>query len=236
MMNSLRLIEPEWLDVLPPADPRAKRSRQDLRRLNLLMGNIGILQRNLNKYWSMGYPLVIAELGAGDGTFMLALARRLSPKWGPVKVILIDRQSNITEQTRRAMENLDWSVECVTADVFDWMASSDALIDIIICNLFLHHFHAEALSVLFASCAQKTTLFLACEPARSPLSLCSSYLLGLIGCNDVTRHDAVVSVRAGFRRNELTNIWPDPHRWVLEERSAGLFSHVFVSRRAGIIS
>lgn len=230
MKTLSRLIEPEWLDELPPAEPRAKRSRQDLRRLNFLMGNAGILQRSLDKYWSNGQPRVIAELGAGDGTFMLALARRLSPHWTSVKVFLIDRQPNITGQTRIALQELGWMVECVTADVFDWMYGTDA-VDIIICNLFLHHFHPQPLAALLTLCAQKTTLFLACEPARSRLPLYTSRLLGLIGCNDVTRHDAVVSVRAGFRCNELSSIWPHKHQWLLEERSAGLFSHVFVARR-----
>jgi hypothetical protein len=34
-------------------------------------------------------------------------------------------------------------------------------------------------------------------------------LLWLIGCNAVTRHDAAVSMRAGFIRQELSALWPD---------------------------
>jgi hypothetical protein len=46
----------------------------------------------------------------------------------------------------------------------------------------------------------------------------------------VTRHDAVVSVRAGFRDDELTAIWPRDARWRIEERGRGLFSHAFTAR------
>jgi hypothetical protein len=56
-------------------------------------------------------------------------------------------------------------------------------------------------------------------------------LLGLIGCNDVTRHDAIVSVRAGFRNQELTGLWPDRAVWTLQEHAYGLFSHYFVAIR-----
>src|ERR1041385_4869330 len=36
-------LEPEWLDSLPASDPKADRSRRDLRLLNVLMGNAGHL-------------------------------------------------------------------------------------------------------------------------------------------------------------------------------------------------
>jgi hypothetical protein len=56
-------------------------------------------------------------------------------------------------------------------------------------------------------------------------------LLWAIGCNAVTRHDATVSVRAGFSGNELSALWPADSGWQLTERRAGFFSHVFVARR-----
>ena len=55
-------------------------------------------------------------------------------------------------------------------------------------------------------------------------------LMWLIGCNDVTRHDAVVSVRAGFTNRELSALWT-ASGWKLEERAAPPFSHLFVARR-----
>jgi len=233
-----RVIEPEWLDQLPASDPRAQRSRRDLRRVNFLMNNVGILQRCLQAYEITNTPHVIVELGAGDGTLMLALAQRLAPTWPSVRVILVDRQPSMAENTRRAFHKIGWEAECVTADVFDWLARTQAA-DVIMCNLFLHHFQPQPLTTLLALCAQRTSLFVACEPARSRLALYGSHLLGVIGCNDVTRHDAVASVHAGFRRQELTALWPrhesDPgankQPWLLDERSAGLFSHTFVARR-----
>jgi len=233
-----RVIEPEWLDQLPASDPRAQRSRQDLRRVNFLMNNADILQRWLQAYEITNAPHVIAELGAGDGTLMLALARRLAPTWPSVHVILVDRQPSMAENTRRAFQELGWEAECVTVDVFDWLTHTQA-VDAIMCNLFLHHFQPQPLATLLALCAQRTSLFVACEPARSRLALYGSHLLGVIGCNDVTRHDAVTSVHAGFRHQELSALWPhhasavgaNKQRWSLDERSAGLFSHTFVARR-----
>ncbi len=52
-------------------------------------------------------------------------------------------------------------------------------------------------------------------------------LLPLIGCNRVTRHDAAVSVQAGFTGAELTALWPAG--WRITESAAGLFTHSFIA-------
>jgi hypothetical protein len=49
----------------------------------------------------------------------------------------------------------------------------------------------------------------------------------------VTRHDAEASVRAGFCGRELSELWPKSDAWVLTERAAWPFSHLFVARRDG---
>ena len=43
-----RRVEPELLDALPADDPRAVRSREDLRRINRLMGNQSVLGNALD--------------------------------------------------------------------------------------------------------------------------------------------------------------------------------------------
>jgi len=72
----------------------------------------------------------------------------------------------------------------------------------------------------------------AVEPRRSAPALTCSRLLWAIGCNTVTRHDAVVSVGAGFAGRELAALWPSatPDHWDLAEESAGLFGHLFVAK------
>jgi hypothetical protein len=65
------------------------------------------------------------------------------------------------------------------------------------------------------------------------MSLAGSRLVGLIGCNDVTRHDAPASVKAGFTGAELTRAWPDQAGWLVREWRSGPFSHAFTARKAG---
>ncbi|HEV3397246.1 MAG TPA: methyltransferase domain-containing protein [Xanthobacteraceae bacterium] len=226
-----RKLEPEWLDELPADDPRAMRSRRDLVRLNAWMGQAGIMARALLAHGEPTRPRRLLDLGAGDGSFMLRIARRLARRWPGVTAILLDRQDIVSRETREAFAALAWTVETVTADVFDFLGRArPGDLDAITGNLFLHHFTEAQLARLFAQAAPACRLFVACEPRRAKFAVRASRVLWAIGCNDVTVHDAVASARAGFDGRELSALWPGRGGWELHERAAGLFSHCFVAR------
>lgn len=228
-----RRVTPEILDRLPAHDPRAVRSRRDLRVVNRIMGSLSVLLRALDSGVFSGRTRLI-ELGSGDGTLMLRLARGRASQWPKMDVVLLDKEPAITEPTLAAISALGWSVDVVAADALDWLetASLDSE-SVLIANLFVHHFAGEGLSRLLEAAARCSRCFVCCEPRRSKRALAGSHLLGLIGCNDVTRHDAVVSVHAGFRDRELSALWPEepPAVWRLDERAAGVFSHLFMAER-----
>jgi hypothetical protein len=225
-----RIVQPELLDTLPPDDPRAACSRRDLRRVNAWMRNHWIMARALTNNWNGSAPKQITELGAGDGNFLLSVAQKISPRWPDVNATLLDRQKNVSAETRAAFTSLGWRAETVVADVFDWPQTSDA-VEAVIANLFLHHFDDARLAELLRQISQRTNLFVAVEPRRSSWPLFCSRLLWAIGCNAVTRHDAVVSVRAGFSGSELSALWPDKNNWRLTEQRVGAFSHLFIARK-----
>ncbi len=224
-----RTVKPEWLDDLPADDPRARRSRRDLQRINAVMMNSALVARELRRAFPRQPPRLIAEIGAGDGQFMLQVAHR-SPQWAALQLLLIDRLNLFDGGINAKFRESGWRTEAVTLDVNDWLAQTTPLIpDVIVANLFLHHFDTRGLSELLLRISQRTRVLIACEPRRSPVALAGSRLLGIAGCNDVTRHDAVVSVRAGFVGRELSDLWPDPACWTLREDRYGLFSHYFVA-------
>lgn len=228
-----RLVEPEILDSLPSDDPQALRSRRDLHRINAVMSQSRIMARLLT--WCRNgkpAPTQMIELGGGDGLFTLEIARRLSRIWPRVTVISVDRKQAVSGQTLDRMAQLGWSLQPVTADVFDFLATpQESRADIITANLFLHHFSGAELSRLLSAALSQTHAFAACEPRRSPHSLIASKLLFAIGCNAVSRHDAITSVRAGFRDHELSSLLPHAGAWDVRERSAFPFTHCFAARR-----
>ena len=229
-----RVVLPEWLDTLPPDDPRARRSRADLRRINRITAALRTLVRACDRVAGERRPTQIVELGAGDGHLMRRLARQRAAHWPALHVSLLDLQPTVAPATQALIEASGWTVEVIRADVFAWLerVPADA---IVIANLFVHHFDAAQIARLFAAIAERAFAFIACEPRRSGLSLLGSRCLGLLGCNDVTRHDAAVSVRAGFRDRELSAAWPRTTGWTLDERSAGCFLHRFVAMRRGAV-
>ncbi len=232
-MSLPRRVEPEWLDQLPADDPRAIRSRRDLRRVNAWMLNAGRMASALMKHGACQQSSTILDLGSGDGQFMLRVARRLAPHCPNVTIILQDKQNIVSSATREGFTALRWRVETYSADVFDFLASARSLsVDVITCNLFLHHFADEQLTRLLAKAAELARLVMACEPRRAKFVVRASRLLWAIGCNDVSVHDAVVSARAGFNGKELSVLWPSYGHWELHEHAAGLFTHCFVARRA----
>ncbi len=231
-LNLPRRVVPELLDDLAPGDPRAQRSRADLRRLHLAMASLSVLKRALDDATSESPPRTIAELGAGDGSVMLRLAQRRAARWPGVHVTLVDRQDLIVPRTLVALRNFGWAPSVVAMDVFDWLAKPDAeRWDVVFATLFIHHFSGESLARLLAGIEQRSRVFFCCEPRRSALPLVGSHLVGLLGAGPVTRKDAVSSVHAGFRGGELSELWPNKSAWLLRESSAGLFSHGFLAIR-----
>lgn len=229
-----RRVEPEMLDHLPEADPRAIRSRKDLRRINRVMATQTILCRAIDAATRGRPPRHIVELGAGDGTLLLRVAHRRATKWPGVEATLVDRQDLVSSDTREGFAALGWKLRVVTRDVFDWLDETPPIPDdLLFANLFLHHFAGETLERLLLGIAARSTTFVACEPRRAAAALFGSHLVGLLGCNAVTRNDAVLSVRAGFRDAELTAAWPTALGWYIDEYPAGLFTHCFLANRGG---
>jgi hypothetical protein len=243
-MSLPRIVSAETLDGLTEEDPAAMRSRRDLRRVHRFMATRTILRRKLRQLFPPGQratPLRVLELGAGDGTLMLGVARALGPAWHRVELTLLDRQDLIAGDTLARYSAMGWSAVSQVADVLDWAAGADEAgsrgagapaWDLVVANIFLHHFAGSQLAAVLGAVARRTDRFFACEPRRAWHTLAGSYLIGAIGVNFVTRGDAVLSVHAGFRDSELAAAWPGQGGpWQLQEYSAGVFSHCFSACR-----
>jgi len=223
-----RILEPELLDELPPDDPRAIRSRRDLRRVNAWMRNPEIMAGALENNGDGLAAEQITELGAGDGNFLLCVAKHISPRWADMRATLLDLRNIVSAGTLDSFSALGWHAEAVVADVFDWPPAPD---EIVVANLFLHHFDDARLAQLLRNISERAELFVAVEPHRFAFPFWCGQLLWLIGGNAVTRHDATASIRAGFLGKELSALWPDTEKWRVTEHRAGWFSHLFIARR-----
>ena len=219
---SARILTPEILDFLGPDDPRAIGSRRDLVRINTAMRQSAIMADALA---GAPPPGLLADLGGGDGRFLLGVARRLAKRWPGVRAMILDQHDFVSRETRAGFAALGWHCEVLRGDIFELLPRIQP--DIVTANLFLHHLDEKALTRLLSGIAARARTFVACEPRRGRFALLGARLVGILGANDVTRHDAVVSVRAGFQGRDLSALWPQGASWHLSENSVLPFTHVF---------
>jgi hypothetical protein len=227
-----RIVLPELLDALPPQDQSALRSRRDLRRINAWMRHPRIMADLLEKYLVKQDVHQIVELGAGDGHFLLSVARRLQGQWPGAQATLVDRLDVLDPQTRGDFKHLGWHVHAEIAEASEWLRqTSPKATEVVISNLFLHQLQTEQLAELLRLAARSARVVIALEPRRSWLPRLCGRLLWVTGCGPVTCHDGPISIRAGFAGSELSALWPDKKNWELVERPVDPFSHLFIARR-----
>jgi hypothetical protein len=234
-------VQPETLDGLAANDPAAEHSRRDLQRVHRVMRTRSRLVRTLRRLVPRpARALRVLELGAGDGTLLLGVARELAPAWPNVELTSLDRVALLDATTVAEYSRYGWTAKQHVRDVLDWARDASAPSrhepprwDVVLANLFLHHFAGDELTQLLRAITRTADLFVACEPRRGWRALAGSHLIGGLGANAVTRTDAVLSVHAGFRDRELSSLWPERTSWKLHEAAFGPFSHWFCAVRAG---
>lgn len=204
-----RVLEQELLDTLPPDDPDALASRQDIEVINRIMGTFAWFQRQLQEYAPTHGRIV--ELGAGDGTLIHHIAQK-SPA-------LAARWTGLDLAPRP--DHLPLGVQWVQGDFLQSGAAASALEDaeVVVANLILHHFTEDQLRRL-APRLQKARLILVNEPARHWHHYLEARVIDLV-CefNHVTQYDMKCSIQAGFRPGELPRaLMLDQEQWNIEER------------------
>lgn len=195
----LRTLQPELLDSLPHDHPDALHSRRDLRWINRLMGNHRWFARTVPSRLRPGGRVL--ELGAGHGE----LSRRLLARGVAVDGL------DVVARPPGWPANRAWHV----ADLrnFDGYADYEA----VVANLILHQFSDADLAALGARLnrSPKVRLLVANEPLRSRRGQWLFAMISpLLGMSHVTRHDARVSIAAGFLGEELPRLLGlDAGRW-----------------------
>ena len=209
-----RQLQPELLDSLPAAHPDALRSRRDLRVINALMGNHRWLVRTLAAVLREGDRTL--EIGAGTGE----LGRRLAAADRP------------TDGLDLAAHPADWPAGRAwhTADLLTFAGYGGY--DAVIGNLIFHHFTDDQLAALGRTLGASVRVIVASEPTRSRFSQrLFTLLTPLFGANHVTRHDAHVSIAAGFRDDELPRLLglePGQWRWQCHTSPLGAYRLVAI--------
>lgn len=196
-----RILEAEILDHLDPSDPRAIRSRRDLRIIDVFLGNSRWILRALGNLHDPSGGVL--ELGAGEGT----LCRRIAAMLPGIRVTGLDRIAR--------PEDLPSSVRWVGGNFLDTLHGIDGSV---CCGaLILHHLDTISLGRLGIELGRFSHLLFT-EPHRSSFPLAMAGLASPLA-GEVTRHDMSASIGAGFRKGELPQLLGlKPAEWAIRER------------------
>jgi SAM-dependent methyltransferase len=189
-MNA-RLLSPELLDTAP--DDAALANLRDLTRINRWLGGHRIASALLE---SLRPParFTLLDVGAASGDYARAFLHRFP---GAAVVSLDMRYRNLAAAPDPRL----------VADAFR-LPFAERSFDYVFCSLFLHHFtDRELIRVMNALATVARRGFLAIDLERSVLSRgFLSATRPFFGWSPITLHDGPVSVRAGFRKQELENL------------------------------
>jgi hypothetical protein len=170
--------------------------------INALMGNHRWILRHL--YQLMGPDERLLEIGSGDGSLVQKIDR-----------LRIPTRPSLLSALDHVPAPVDLPDSCIwhQADVFDRLNIIEDS-DLLVASLFLHHFEPDELARIGRSIARGPRVVLACEPVRRPIHKSQLLALRIMRLHPVTRHDACVSIEAGFRGAELPSFLNlDSDRW-----------------------
>lgn len=210
-----RIVVPEWLDEMPASDPRALRSRRELRWINALMSNERWILAQLEKHPDATAQGVL-ELGAGEGHLLRKIHQRF-PQHRVCGADLLDRPAHLPQ-------SIDWHAGDLTT------RPPTPGFGVLVANLFLHHFTDDSLA-WFATWLPHVSLVILNEPLRRGSSHFWGRLLRPV-LHEVTRHDMHVSIDAGFLPGELPRLWPQhAAQWEIVEKESWPGAYRSVWRR-----
>ncbi|MBX3357775.1 MAG: methyltransferase domain-containing protein [Phycisphaeraceae bacterium] len=207
-----RTVVREMMDDpdLPPE--KLEFALRSIRTLNRYLGGTSALLRHLEA-WSRRWPrageaspISVLDVGTGSADIPLAVAAWADRVGVDVRVTAIDINERVLEVARRqiAAAGREDRISLRRVDAYRLMDHYEpGSFDYVHAGLMLHHFqHLEVLTLLRIMDRLASRGMVWNDLVRSPLNLAVARVL-VAGRDELIRHDAIASVRAGFVRSEV---------------------------------
>lgn len=227
------------MDDFSITDARLTRALHDLRRINRLLGGYAATDAVLDPLLRRRDQLRVLDVGCGIGDYLVHLARRADRFGCRADLIGIDANPVTVGHARAHLDahlspSLRSRVRVEIADAQDLPHPDDA-VDVVHAALFLHHFHGPDAVQLLAELQRVARRGLLINDLhRHPLAYVGIWMLSrLLRMAPMVQHDAPMSVRRGFRRDELRRLardvplpaasvhWHWAFRWILSTIATG---------------
>jgi hypothetical protein len=207
-MFEARATESELLDQ-PEFDPGlAIASYRFMERVNVLFGGIRVVRRFLaaeTKGRRAATPLRLLDIGSGSCDIPLAISRWARARDIPVHITCLEMADPAAALARSKLARSgDKQVDLLQEDVFTHQPR--APYDYAISSMCFHHFSDEQIMTLLVKLRGFVRRgVLINDLRRSPWAFWAVTLL-LVGAPAGVRHDARLSIRRGFKVQEMKNV------------------------------
>ena len=195
-------------------DPEASRAdlAEALRYLRLINRRLGGTRAALNQFnrwlvgWDRGRVVRILDVGTGSADIPLAIADWARKSGIAVQIVGVDRHPVTVELAREHVRHRS-EIEVVQADALKLMdVFLPASFDFAHAGLFLHHLQdIEVMTVLRIMDRLTTGGIVWNDLVRLPFPRLWLWPLTR-GTDAMVKHDALVSVQAGFTKSEAVNL------------------------------
>ena len=201
----------EWLDEDAGSAAEVGASLADLAWIHRHLGGEAALRRLLAAALPRLAPdrngatapgprrLRILDVGAGAGAGTAAMLAWLRAKGYPCQLVALDRRPS------HLLAGRPWppDVDLAAGDVFA-LPFPPRSFDLVLCSLFLHHFHgAAAVEVLRQMARLSRGVVVVQDLARSWWGYCGFSLVAAVRLSRMTLHDGRVSFRQAYTAAEL---------------------------------
>jgi 2-polyprenyl-3-methyl-5-hydroxy-6-metoxy-1,4-benzoquinol methylase len=199
-----RTLTAELLDEDLGTRAEIAQSFDDLWRINRWLGgvhsNLFLLERVFER---AGVDhLRVLDVGAGDARLAKSLARVLGQRKLKAEFVALDRRHGHLRNGHPCGRGLP----AVAADVFDLPFRENSF-DVVMCNLFFHHFSGErAQELLQRLAAMASHAVIVNDLERNLLPYLFIRIAYPFARSRITRHDGPASVRQAYTRAELQTL------------------------------
>jgi hypothetical protein len=198
----------EFLDR-PDSEPRlVEQSYRFMHVVNRIGGGIRVVRRFLARELAAhpkGQSIRILDLGAADCDIPLAASRWARRHGYRVEFTCLDHDTQATELARRALARARChTIEVAQTDIFAYRPVGE--FDYALGSMFFHHFTDEQIDRLLAHLrgfVRRAVLINDLHRCLLNYLVCSVLVLPL---EAAIRHDALLSIRRGFKPAELRQL------------------------------
>lgn len=202
---SQRSYEEELMDDLESGGQVIDQTLKELETINRLLGGNQVTTNGLAQLipHNQREEITIADLGCGGGDILKLVAQWANKKGLKVKMVGFDANPNIIEFAKencKAFDNISFEVQDIFSDEF-----KSRKFDVILCTLFTHHFHDDALVEIFKQFKNQATLGVIINDLHRHWFAYHSIrlLTKFFSKSEMVQYDGPLSVLRSFRKNDL---------------------------------